>query len=459
MSGLQHARLKGHLFPGDNLEAAAVLLCSDSGGSAPRLLVQSVLEIDYAACRVREPDRITWPGSVIETALEQAEAKGLSLLLIHSHPSGLLAFSSLDDSSDRDVIPSLLQNHGEFHGSAIMTSDGAVRARWYANDLTPRAFELVCVVGDDILLWWDADATTQYPARRPMAFTAAMTKELNKLTAMVVGVSGTGSVMAEQALRLGFGKVKLVDYDLIEQKNLNRILNSTTDDVQQNRLKVDMFERAALSYRESGVVQTFPTSILSREAVLAAGQCDVLFGCVDSLEGRRILDLISSCFLLPLIDVGVSIPTRRCGKGAAIGDVCGRIDYVQPGGSSLKDRRVYSAESLRAEYLRRNAPESHRQEVDAGYFGGIAEEAPAVISLNMRAASAAMNEFIARAYPFRHEPNHQYARTLFSLAACEEEHFDESTFPATSTKHTGRGAQEPLLNLPALAVLSLGRQS
>jgi hypothetical protein len=200
-----------------------------------------------------------------------------------------------------------------------------------------------------------------------------------------------------------------------------------------------------------------PMSLLTREAVVAASQCDLLFCCVDSLEARQIADLISTAFLLPLFDIGVVIPTRQAEDGPAIGDVCGRIDYVQPGRSTLRDRGVYSPESLRAEYLRANAPDAHEQELQAGYIKGVVDEAPAVISLNMRAAAACVNEFIARAYPYREESNQLYARTRFSLAACEEEHYPETSFHCGSqTIALGRGSLEPLLGLPFLSPVPVG---
>jgi hypothetical protein len=149
------------------------------------------------------------------------------------------------------------------------------------------------------------------------------------------------------------------------------------------------------------------------------------------------------------------IPIRDAGGVPAIGDVCGRVDYVQPGRSTLQDRGVYSPERLRAEYLRRTAPTAHREELAAGYIPGLIDEAPAVITLNMRAAAACMNEFIARAYPYRHEPNERYARTSFSLAACEEEFIAESTFVGSgNVVLLGRGSLEPLLGLPFLAPIS-----
>ncbi|MFC7691810.1 ThiF family adenylyltransferase [Paeniroseomonas aquatica] len=286
-----------------------------------------------------------------------------------------------------------------------------------------------------------------------------MTRELGRLTAVVVGVSGTGSIVAEQAARLGFGRVIMVDFDRVEARNLNRILNATTRDAEMRVLKVEMFAAAIRSHRAGDVPVPVAASVATREAVLAASAADILFCCVDTLEARHIADLISVAFLIPFIDVGVVIPVRKAGAGMAIADVCGRIDYVQPGGSSLQDRAVYSPESLRAEYLRRAAPEAHRQELEAGYIKGLIEEAPAVITLNMRAAAAAMNEFIARAYPFRLDANALYARTQFSLAACEEEYVAEANFPRSASQAFARGAAEPLLGLPMLKLPSPARSA
>jgi hypothetical protein len=193
-----------------------------------------------------------------------------------------------------------------------------------------------------------------------------------------------------------------------------------------------------------------PASLLSRDAVLAAAEGDVLFSCVDTLAARQLCDLLCAAFLMPLFDVGVVIPVRSQGDSVAIADVCGRLDYVQPGGSTLHDRGVWSPEALRAEYLRAVAPEAYRDELEAGYIKGLVEEAPSVITLNMRAAAAMMNEFIARAYPFRLDPNARYARTSFSLAACEEEYVAETEFPKSPNSLFARGNIEPLLGLPAL---------
>ncbi|MDZ4055989.1 MAG: ThiF family adenylyltransferase, partial [Polynucleobacter sp.] len=300
--------------------------------------------------------------------------------------------------------------------------------------------DLVTVAGDDLMYWWSSDQLRE----RPMAFTGEMTEELGDLSAAVIGVSGTGSIVAEQLSRLGLGQVTLIDFDQVEPKNLNRILNTTSSDAAEHRLKVEAFAEAIGRFRGPGVAVPIAASIASPEALIAAGQCDLIFSCVDTLEARYYADLLATAFHLPLFDVGVSIKLRENGSANAIGDVSGRVDYVQPGGSTLQDRGVYSAQGLSAEYMRNVDPETYQHDVEAGYIQGLAEEAPAVISLNMRAAAACVNEFLARAYPFRLK-NSRYAQTKFSLATCEEEYKAERDFPRAELY--SREQAEQLLNL------------
>ena len=451
LAGTTHAQLQLHLFPGDGLEAAAILLCTRTPGPRTRLLVREVLLVPYTACPRRMRDAITWPGRFLEDAIDRGETEDLCLILLHSHPSGQLSFSEIDDASDLTTIRSLFQAYGDLHGSAIMVPSGAMRARLYGPDLVSRPVELVTSAGDEIRYWWDDECSAPSAANvRPVAFTSSMTDKLNRLTATIIGVSGTGSIEAEQAGRLGFGGVTTIDFDRVKRRNLNRILNTTQADATAQRLKVDVVAKAITAHRGVGVAKPVAASINTREAVLAASQGDLLFCCVDTLEARYLADLIASVFLLPLFDVGVVIPVRCAESGIAIADAVGRIDYVQPGGASLGDRSVYTPERLRAEYLRSVAPDAHAQEMEAGYIQGALEEAPAVITLNMRAASACMNEFILRAYPFRIDPNRDYARTVFSLAASDEDHFSEDYFPIGPKPLLGRGAKEPLLGLPSL---------
>lgn len=442
-----HWQLLAHLFPGDGKEAAAVLVCTRVPEPRVRLLVKDIILVPHQACR-RTESALTWPGAYIEAAVDLAESAGLSIILLHSHPTGYPDFSRLDDESDSEVIPCLQAAVTADHGSAVMLPDGRILARIYnrSGDVTP--VDLVSVAGDDLRYWWRDGIV--YPASRPMAFTPEMGKELSQLTACVIGVSGTGSVTAEQVCRLGFGRVIGIDHDHVEEKNLNRILNTTLADAQGAKTKVHVFADRINLLRAQPFFSPVDADVMTRRAVLAASQADVIFCCVDKLRARMVADRLAAAFLLPLIDVGVAIPTRATPNGLAIAEVTGRVDFVFPGGSSLADRGVYTSASLHAEALAEADASAHADQVKAGYIDGMSEQVPSVITLNMRASSACVMEFIARAYPFRQQPSCSFARTRFMLAEVFEEHETESAFPVKSTPLLGAGAAEPLLGLPVL---------
>ena len=80
---------------------------------------------------------------------------------------------------------------------------------------------------------------------------------------------------------MGIGRLVLVDPDKVEEKNLNRILNSTQEDGIQGRLKVEIMSRAIASMGFGTKVDIIPENLATPEAVKAVAECDVLFGCMD----------------------------------------------------------------------------------------------------------------------------------------------------------------------------------
>ncbi|PKM23376.1 MAG: thiamine biosynthesis protein ThiF [Gammaproteobacteria bacterium HGW-Gammaproteobacteria-13] len=451
-----HKRLQAHLLPGDGLEAAAILLCTRMDVGQLKLLCKDAVLVPHDKCN-RVEDYLDWPGDYLEEALDRAEDEDLSLILIHSHPGGFYEFSRTDNDSDQKVIPSLFKNReprhpgSTVHGSAIIIPGGAIKARLYNESMRPFAVELVAIYGDDFHLYWhDIDQ----PTHRPMAFTAGMRQELGRLTAAVIGYSGTGSLTAEQITRMGIGNLIVVDFDRVEDRNLNRILNSTTADAQAASLKVDVFQRAAAAYRLDLEAHCIPQTIASREAVLAVARADILFCCVDSHEGRFICDAMAAAFMQPLFDVGVVIPVRTTEFGqSVIMDINGRVDYVQPGGTTLFERGVYTPASLRAEELAKRDPAAYAEQVKAGYMPGSVEEAPSVISVNMLAASTCMQEFIARLYRYRLVSNREHARTVFSLGDNEYDYFPDNAFAHEESALLASGLREPLLGIPFLGAV------
>ena len=458
MTGETHRALGEALIRSDGREAAAILLCRESHGGELYLArtIRPAAVLHSTECHV------TWSGEALNEAQDLAEEEALSVILCHSHPSGALEFSVIDDESDRETMGSLFSGWlgdraPRRHGSLIMTPDGTMKGRLYERTGNAEPMDRIMVSGDSISLF---DRESGVGGRRrdfPRAFGPGMTELLGRLSMTVVGVSGTGSVVAEQLVRLGTGHVRLVDFDRVEGKNLNRIVNSTARDADRGVYKSEMMAMAGRGFGSESEIESRCTTIIDRQTLLATARSDLVFCCVDSLDAREVCDSLSAAFLVPLIDVGVTILTRLDADGGReISDVLGRVDYVRPGGPSLLDRGVYSPESLRREYLRRNAPETYAGEVAEGYIQGVADEAPPVIAVNMKAASTAVLEMIARLCPYRLEGNPAFARTILRMAEGEEEHMAESEFERTEQPLLAHGDMEPLLNMPVLAESSGG---
>src|SRR5712691_3301380 len=89
LSGDQHDHLRRFLFPGDGKEAVAILLCSRRDGDRRhRLVVRELYGIPYEDCSERTSTRVTWSPDYIEPMLERAAAEKLSVIKVHSHPTG-----------------------------------------------------------------------------------------------------------------------------------------------------------------------------------------------------------------------------------------------------------------------------------------------------------------------------------------------------------------------------------
>jgi hypothetical protein len=332
------------------------------------LVVREVFPIPHTACSVRTPVRVTWPTDLIAPLLDKAEEEGLSFVKIHSHPGGARRFSSVDDASDADLLP-LVRGWVERdvpHGSAIMLPDGEVfgRVLWRGDRL--RDLHSVTVVGPDLRFWSASGASASVPgfaASHAQAFGAGTTALLGQLSVAVVGCSGTGSPLVEQLARLGVGELVLVDDDRVEERNLNRIVNSTAADAVGRRPKAEVLADAVRRMDLGTRVRAVVANLWNREAAEAVAGCDVLFGCVDTHEGRFLMNLLASHYLLAYFDVGVRLDAVAAGPDRGrIREVCGSVHYLLPGGSSLVSRGLVSLDRVRAEGLRRRSPAAYARE-------------------------------------------------------------------------------------------------
>lgn len=454
MTAAQRDAVMAHLFPGDGKETAAVLLCGRRDGSRrQRLLVREVHPVPYAACTRREVDSISWPVEWMDDLVDAAAERGMSLVKVHSHPFGYNKFSQADDASDALLFPGIhaLVGGGTPHASVVMTGDGGMFGRTVGPEGEFEPLERITIVGDDIEIFFAKPPSAESAGevgRATPSFGKAMTAEMARLVAAVVGASGTGGILNEEAGRLGFGRIIQVDPEAVERKNLNRIVNATAADAEAKSPKVEVAARAVGAMGLGSEATPLAMTLVCREAVEAVAEADVVFGCVDSAEGRDVLGRLCAAFLVPYIDLGVTIRALEDGTIDVIEAV---VHYVKPGGSSLLSRDAYTVAQVAADALRRQDPARYAERVREKYIKGADEEMPAVISVNMTAAAMAVNEFLARRYRTRNLPNSAYATTRINLAENEIEYVPEGEACPAMGKLLGQGDAEPLLGLPELS--------
>ncbi len=455
----QHAALHHHLFPGDSYEAVAFIACGRAAGAERHRLVARFLHlIPHEKC-VRERDRVQWKAEDIELLLDHAEVDGLSLIKVHSHHQGYPRFSVVDDASDRELLPTIKSwVEGDFpHGSVIMLPCGKMFGRYLWRDKELRDLELINVVGPDLKFWWADDGNVKdavFAASQDQAFGEGTTRHLSKLRIGVIGASGTGSPVIEQLHRLGVGELVPIDDDFIEDRNLNRILFATA---QQAENKVNKVEACAEDIARKGLgtrVIPIAKEVGTPEALRAISECDIIFGCVDTVYGRFIMNLAATHYLLPYFDIGILLDAEQTGgQRGKIKDILGTVHFLVPGKSSLLSRGCFSLNDVASEKLHKRDPRAAAQQVQDKYIKGMQVHRPAVVSVNMFAAALAVNDFLARLHPYRRQPNEEIASIEFSLGDSRLTVDEEVEDCSILSPYVVIGDRKHWLGLPELGAL------
>ncbi|MCP2337966.1 ThiF family adenylyltransferase [Actinomadura rupiterrae] len=113
---------------------------------------------------------------------------------------------------------------------------------------------------------------------------------LRATTAAVVGAGGIGSLIAQGLAHLGIGRLIVVDPDVVEATNLNRLAGATPDDARDGTPKA---EAAARTVRRIPV-RAMTETILDTDVWLSLRCADLIFGAVDSLTAPILQSLAAT---------------------------------------------------------------------------------------------------------------------------------------------------------------------
>jgi molybdopterin/thiamine biosynthesis adenylyltransferase len=131
--------------------------------------------------------------------------------------------------------------------------------------------------------------------------------DITRLKIGIIGLGSVGSVVCEMLARMGISKFALIDFDTVEEHNLDRLCGVFKTDI--GKKKVDVIKRNIEKSSTSNnlEIEIIDKHIADEVAYRLSLDCDVLFSCVDKPWGRYILNHMAYAHLIPVIDGGISI--------------------------------------------------------------------------------------------------------------------------------------------------------
>ena len=294
-------QLRAHLLRDDGCEHAAYVLFNEAAISfepwdrqAHRKYISAdVIPIADEHVLESTSNLISWTTTSLMVALKRAEAKNQRVAIVHNHPAGFSTFSSQDDDNEPHLSQLAINRNGPGAPllSFILTADNVLSGRVWLSPKYKEPLRVIRVIGDRFEFHYPGRGEGQTRAafhRQSLAFGKTLNQDLAQLRIGVVGCGGTGSAIAMLLPRLGIGNVVLIDNDIVDVTNLNRLHGARQTDADAMRPKVDVVARAIT---ELGL----GTRVVAKEAWVGDPECRMRFGHATSSSAAP-MTMTAECF-------------------------------------------------------------------------------------------------------------------------------------------------------------------
>lgn len=205
----------------------------------------------------------------------------------------------------------------------------------------------------------------------------------------VVGVGGLGSVAAEHLVHMGFSHLALIDHDVVETTNLNRLVGATAHDAAEATPKVEAVRDHLLRINPDLACEAVRASVFDEEAELAIAGSDWVLLCTDNHASRFRVQELCFRYFVPFVTAGVNITVEdgritdysgesilvRMGEHLCL-SCLGRVDFDAVASERHPDARVRAGL------------------VERGYVAGSDVVEPAVKTLNTHLATLAVDTLV-----------------------------------------------------------------
>lgn len=345
-------------------------------------VVSDLRPVADSAYLVRTATRATLKPEFCSDLANQAKQNGAGVLLAHTHIGNqpLDGFSMVDDSGEPPLAAYFNRRlPGRTNFTAVITAH-QVRAR----TMGPGAAQAVALVGTELVMAVQSASPVDGKFDRQVrAFGEGGQFALSALTVAIVGLGGTGSVVAQQLAHLGIDRFVLIDPDKVESTNLNRLVGAGASDI--DRPKVDVAADHIQRINAKAQSQVVQGDVTHPDVAAKLTGVDFIFGCTDSMASRAVMNQLAYQYFIPCIDMGVAIGAEE----GAVTYIGARVQMLSPGLACLVCTDKLDSEQVRQEMM---TPEERSKD---RYIVGEQVPQPAVISLNSQVSSAAVTMFLS----------------------------------------------------------------
>jgi hypothetical protein len=321
------AAARTHLLRDDRQEDVCFgLWLSSRGATRESALVQKLILPRDGERRVH--GNASFQPEYFERALSEAAASGAGLALLHSHPFGTdwQGMSPDDVAAEKGHAAAVFGATDLPFVGLTLPGDGRWSARFWKRTAPRKYSRLWCdrvrVVGDRLALSFNPEIaarpnSTKQQIRTVAAWGEEAQADFARLRIGLVGAGSVGGFIGEALARSGCQHIVIIDFDLVEEHNLDRLVYAMRRDIGEPKSVVLAKRLKKIATANRFAVDSVVRAVYEEAAYRRALDCDLLVCCVDRPWGRHVLNYIAYAHLVPVVDGGILVRTNRLGHLAA----------------------------------------------------------------------------------------------------------------------------------------------
>lgn len=191
-------------------------------------------------------------------------------------------------------------------------------------------------------------------------------------------------MVVQDLVRMGVGKLLLIDSDRFEETNLSRVVTAIFRDVARTPPKTDLAARYAKIVNPSVRCEVIDGDVAFEDVADKLVDCDFIFLCADTMRARLVVNAIVNQHLIPAVQVGSKIFLAK--EGGKLEQFYSIVRHMRPGCGCLVCNELISGYRLAIE-------EKSNTDWRAQNYGTETPN-PSVITLNGIGASRATHDFL-----------------------------------------------------------------